>query len=266
MLPVQYVFHFSNKMYQKSLQKRLREFKQAEDHYAIYRYNCAESDLETISKEVAAVYPLINHLYRFKPQEKIQFAVYARKADLQNIMHLDTENTPMGIYWLGQIHLLAPAAWIVGAEEERNCAFRLLGPVAHEYTHYVIDYQTRGNYPRWLSEGLAQYTEQALAKMPPFSSECLLREDYYTLDELEYCFDFLRDQPLAYLESLLAGEILIEQYSFGYVRKILQELKTGKGLEEILYCEKLNYPTLNLLLREKLAQLRKNFAQSLVET
>lgn len=108
MLPVQYVFHFSNKMYQKSLQKRLREFKQAEDHYAIYRYNCAESDLETISKEVAAVYPLINHLYRFKPQEKIQFAVYARKADLQNIMHLDTENTPMGIYWLGQIHLLAP--------------------------------------------------------------------------------------------------------------------------------------------------------------
>ena len=86
MLPVQYVFHFSNKMYQKSLQKRLREFKQAEDHYAIYRYNCAESDLETISKEVAAVYPLINHLYRFKPQEKIQFAVYARKADLQNII------------------------------------------------------------------------------------------------------------------------------------------------------------------------------------
>ena len=144
MLPVQYVFHFSNKMYQKSLQKRLREFKQAEDHYAIYRYNCAESDLETISKEVAAVYPLINHLYRFKPQGKIQFAVYARKADLQNIMHLDTENTPMGIYWLGQIHLLAPAAWIAGAEEERNCAFRLLGPVAHEYTHYVIDYQTRG--------------------------------------------------------------------------------------------------------------------------
>ena len=93
-----------------------------------------------------------------------------------------------------------------------------------------------------------------------------MREDYYTLDELEYCFDFLRDQPLAYLEALLAGEILIEQYSFGYVRKILQELKTGKGLEEILYCEKLNYPTLNLLLREKLAQLRKNFAQSLVET
>ena len=77
---------------------------------------------------------------------------------------------------------------------------------------------------------------------------------------------FLRDQPLAYLEALLAGEILIEHYSFGYVRKILQELKTGKGLEEILYCEKLNYPTLNLLLREKLAQLRKNFAQSLAET
>ena len=266
MLAAQYMFNWSNNLYQKHLQKKLKEYKRQSTSAAEYTYNCSEADFALIKGEFAQIYPLVNHLYRFMPKNKISIVIYDEQTKMQQIVHWQSNSVPMGIYWLGQIHVLAPSVWILGSEEERACSFSLLGPMAHEYTHYVIDYLTRGNYPRWLSEGLAQYTEQALAKMPPFYTKSLMSEEYYALEELDKYFDFLPDQPLAYLESLLAGEILIEQYSFEFVRRLLQKLKNGGELYKILAKEKLNYPTLNLLLREKLKIMRKNFAQSIAES
>ena len=135
--------------------------------------------------------------------------------------------------------------------------FRLLGPVAHEYTHYVIDHLTFGNYPRWLSEGLAQFTEQILAKAPPIQAQSLLNEDFYSIDDLESHFDLLPNQSLAYMEALFLCEILIEQLTFNYIRQLLHKLQNGCKFFKLLSDSRLNYPTLNLLLQERLAQKRK---------
>ena len=266
MLAVQYTFDLSNSVYQKHLHKKIRAFTHVTTAEAEYAYDCSQEDFALVRQEFEQIYPSVNRLYRYVPKRKIPIVIYNDRLKMQQIMHWQSKSVPMGIYWLGQIHILAPSAWLGGGEEEQACGFRLLGPMAHEYTHYVVDYLTRGNYPRWLSEGLAQYTEQAMAKIPPFYLQSMEGEEYYTLEELEKCFDFLPNQPLAYLESLLAGEILIEQQSFEYVRRLLKSLKAGRRFNRLLAEEMLNYPTFNLLLREKLTNVRKNFAQSMAET
>lgn len=259
------IFELTNTLYRHHLLRRLHDFAVLDDYYAQYHYTCNQADLAIIRKEFSSVYPPINRLYRFKPPQKIPFIIYKDPLQMQNIIHSPIKQLPMGIYWLGQIHILAPSAWLDGDEQEKKCAFELLGPIAHEYTHYIIDYATYGNYPKWFSEGLAQYTEQLLAKLPPYSATALLSEDYYALEEIEYYFDLLPNQQLVYLEAFLAVLIIIERFSFDFIRQLLDILKNGDKMMSILSAKNLNYPTFNLLLQAKLKNIRKNFAQSGLE-
>lgn len=256
------IFALTNTLYRHKLLRRLHDFTVLDDYYAQYHYTCNQADLDEIRKEFSYVYPLINRLYRFKPPQKISLIIYKDPLQMQNIIHSPIKQLPMGIYWLGQIHILAPSAWLSGDEQEKKCAFELFGPIAHEYTHYIIDYATYGNYPKWFSEGLAQYTEQLLAKSPPYTTDSLLNNDCYTLEELEYYFDLLPNQQLVYLEAFLAVLIIIERFSFDFVRQSLDLLKNGEQLMRILSHKNLNYSTFNLLLQTKLKNIRKNFAQS----
>lgn len=260
-----YTFSWTNSFYLKRRQKQLAPYHLKETPHFYFYHSGAAEDLLLVQQEFANIYQPINNLYYFKPETKVPVIIYDTSALMNKALHWHSKAVPMGIYWLGQINILAPSAWISCSVAEQECIFRLLGPVAHEYTHYVIDHLTFGNYPRWLSEGLAQFTEQALAKLPPISPETLLCEDYYPLADLEDNFDFLPNQPLAYLESLLAGEILIEQFSFAFVRQLLRQLRDGKDFYKLMNASRLNYPTFNLLLQAKLADKRKIFLQSMTQ-
>lgn len=259
------IFELTNTLYRHKLLRHLHDFTVLDDNYAHYHYTCNQADLAEIRKEFSYVYPLINRLYHFTPPQKASLIIYKDPLQMQNIIHSPIKQLPMGIYWLGQIHILAPSAWLDGDEQEKKCAFQLFGPIAHEYTHYIIDYATYGNYPKWFSEGLAQYTEQLLAKLPPYSTSCFLSNDYYALEEIEYHFDLLPNQQLVYLESFLAVLIILENFSFDFVRQLLDLLKYGDNLMAILTHKNLNYPTFNLLLQAKLKNIRKIFAQSMPE-
>lgn len=255
------LFEMSNNLYSRKIAKSLRDFTYFEDDWAVYHYSCEQDDLTEVITEFKSVYPAINRLYDFEPPKKVSIIIYKDSGQMQNIVHSRIKILPMGIYWLGQMHILAPSAWIAGDRHERKCAFSLFGPMAHEYTHYVIDYVSYGNYPKWLSEGLAQYTEQSLAKLPPYNTDSLLGEDFYAIEEMEYYFDILPNQQLVYLEAFLAVDIIIEKYSFAFVRQMLHLLKNGERFRAILNAKNLNYPTFNLLLQAKLRTIRKIFAQ-----
>lgn len=256
-------FNLTNDLYRKKRRKHLSAYRLEETAHFCFYHRGAEEDLALVCQEFDGIYRPVNELYQFRPESKVPIVVYDTSALMNKALHWRARTVPMGVYWLGQINILAPSAWISGSWAERECVFRLLGPAAHEYTHYVIDHLTFGNYPRWLSEGLAQFTEQTLAKLPPLAPETLICEDYYPLTDLDDNFDLLPNQPLAYLESLLAGEILIEQFSFGFIRRLLRQLREGQKISRLLDASRLNYPTLNLLLKARLAEKRKIFLQSM---
>ena len=256
-----YTFSLSNKLYQRSRQKKLAPFTLEETSRFLYYHHGNTADLNLVQNEFNAIYNPINRLYQFPPQAKVPVIIYDSPELMKDALHWRSTAAPMGIYWLGYINILAPSAWITSPPSERECVFRLLGPVAHEYTHYVIDHLTFGNYPRWLSEGLAQFTEQLLAKSPPVSPKSLLNDDFYSLDDLENHFDLLPNQGLAYMEALFLGEILIEQLSFDFIRQLLRKLQSGNKFFKLLNTSRLNYPTLNLLLQNRLAERRKILLQ-----
>lgn len=254
-------FSWSNKIYTRSRQKKLDSFTLEESSHFLYYHRSASPDVDLVRNEFNAIYAPINRLYQFTPPDKVPVIIYDSPKLMKEALHWRSAAAPMGIYWLGYINILAPSAWISSSPAELECVFRLLGPVAHEYTHYVIDHLTYGNYPRWLSEGLAQFTEQLLAKSPPVSPRSLLNEDFYSLDDLESHFDLLPNQGLAYMEALFLGEILVEQLSFSHIRWLLHKLQGGSKFFKLLRNSRLNYPTLNLLLQNRLWEKRKFLLQ-----
>ena len=77
--------------------------------------------------------------------------------------------------------------------EERDAFFCQQGPIAHEYIHLLVDYQTRGNYPRWLTEGLAQFGERHLVGVQAEEGVDLPLQ--FSLDELNKRFEMcIRDR------------------------------------------------------------------------
>ena len=71
---------------------------------------------------------------------------------------------------------------------------------------------TRGNYSRWLTEGLAQYIERdftGFVLAEPLPEE---KKDIYSLTQLDRTFDQRPNQVLAYWQSLETVDYLIEQH------------------------------------------------------
>ena len=104
--------------------------------------------------------------------------------------------------------------------------------MAHEYTHLVIDEKTKGNYPRWFSEGLAQYVEQSLnyfTTQAPRDKTIM-----YSFEQLEDNFDQQVDQERAYWQSLQAVTYIIDTFGVEMIDEILVRLARGHRFETIL--------------------------------
>lgn len=136
----------------------------------------------------------------------------------------------MGVYWTGTIRLLSPNVWLPSnAGVDREVVFAKLNPIAHELTHFILDYMTSGNYPRWFTEGLAQWIEYDVSGFLWLEPQNKLDQDLYTLYELDNRFDQLMNQSLAYRQSHLIVEYMASTYGNEKIGELIQHLAAGSS-------------------------------------
>jgi len=208
------------------------------EHFLVkYRQGDEEIAVLTLNEAERVYYPLGQYFGCF-PDKKVQIAIYQDRASLNRVFGWGSDEGAMGVYWSGVIRLLSPNEWLDELpSEERDAFFCQQGPIAHEYIHLLVDYQTRGNYPRWLTEGLAQYGEKKLAGVQTEEGVDLpLR---FSLDELNKNFDDSQWQDYCYAVSEDLVGFLIKNYGSDKVPLLLNELGRGADLDKSfnrVYC------------------------------
>ncbi|HWI54391.1 MAG TPA: hypothetical protein VNT57_01755, partial [Desulfobacteria bacterium] len=143
------------------------------------------------------------------------------------------DESAMGVYWTGVIRVLSPDAWVDEDDPDKfREVFESEGPIAHEFTHLVVDYLTKGNYTRWFTEGIAQYEEERLTGYQMEYRKIKHPGQLYPLSKMDNDFDNLKDQGLAYYESLQAVNYIVDRYGEEGLQKVLKDLGSGYTLEK----------------------------------
>lgn len=160
-------------------------------------------DAVLILKAAEAAYPLVAEKVGGMPPGTIPVVAHASSTSLQEAFGWTSLQPAAGVYWGGVVRVLAPSAWIESTDDrEKAEIYAATNPLAHELTHYALDYRTNGNYPRWFSEGLAQRVEYQATGFLLAGPQPAAPQYGYSLKQLEAGFDHLPDQTLAYQISL----------------------------------------------------------------
>jgi len=202
------------------------------EHFRI-KYTPADQDIVAMIAEAAetAYIPVTNEL-GYAPHGKTLIMVQPNKNELRKAFGWSGNESAMGVYWGGVIQLLSPHVWLSGGASVQE--FIHSGPMVHEYTHLVFDHLTNGNYPRWFTEGLAQYTEYRVNHYEWQTADNNLDGKLYTMTELEGDFDKLPNQSLAYRQSLAAVRYIAQAYGEDKLREIIKGLQAGQSLDKVI--------------------------------
>jgi hypothetical protein len=199
----------------------------------VLRYTDKDKELAPLVLEMAEDYlSRVEQILGFNHSEqRIPLVLYADEESLNKCFGWTGDKSAVGVYWAGTIRLVSPRAWADVLPEdtaELKRIFQKEGPLAHELTHLLVDETTGGNYPRWLTEGLAQYVEEKISGFtlsePASSSKAAL----YSFSALDGGFDEQPDQLLAYWQSFQAVRHLLEQYGREKMINLLECLKKGE--------------------------------------
>lgn len=191
----------------------------------------AELVLETAER----FYRPVTGDFGFTPRARVPIILYSSREELNKSFGWEAKESAMGVYWAGAIRVLSPTAWVIDTEPARvKETFISSGPMAHELTHLMVDYLTGGNYPRWFTEGLAQYEEYKLTGFEFNDTAGSLRQPLYSMKDLTVDFDNLPNQSLAYRESLAAVRYIVHQYGEGALYELLKELRLGQDFSQAM--------------------------------
>ena len=179
-------------------------------------------------------YDAVAEIMNYRPQNKVLLIIYPDQKTLNKSFGWAGDKSTAGAYWAGSVRILSPLA-LAGEEKDDvriKSVFLTQGPVSHELAHYVIDEKTGGNYPRWLSEGLAQYVEEKITGFRLEVPSLEQQKELYPLSQMDRGFDNLPDQTLAYWQSLHTVNFLLDRYGMEKMQDLLTALQTGLKLEQ----------------------------------
>jgi len=231
--PQMWVYPLVRQAMQMKVNYETRQMQVRETEHFRIKYTAVDEDtIPMIAAAAEAAYVPVTHELSYAPPGKTLILVQPNKDELRQAFGWSGNESAMGVYWGGVIQLLSPHVWLnTGASVEE---FIHSGPLVHEYTHLVFDYITNGNYPRWFTEGLAQYSEYRVNAYEWKTKTNQFNRKLYTMAELDHDFDNLPDQSLAYRESLAAIRYIDEVYGDKKLQDIIQGLKMGQSMESTL--------------------------------
>jgi len=211
-----------------------RSWQEMRGNHFIIRYTPQDNNVAGLVLQVAeSSFEPISQKFSYSPNKRTLIVVYPTKESLNRSFGWEADESAMGVYWAGVIRVLSPNDWIEGKNsQELARIFESEGPVAHEFTHLLVDYAAGGNYTRWLTEGIAQYEEGRLTGYRMDHPKITAVEQMYPLDDMDRNFDNLNNQNLAYYQSLQAVNYLVQQYGGEAIGELLTHLGYGFTMDE----------------------------------
>jgi len=210
-----------------SMTWKTRHWQELEGEKFILRFQPGDKNVAKMVLDTAEeAYGPVNKTLRFNPKEKVPIILYPDTVALNRSFGWAANESAMGVYWAGVIRILSPNYWIEEGDMEKR--FRSEGPMSHEYAHFIVDYIAGGNYPRWLTEGIAQQVER---KVTGFEMALTGKTEIYYLDQMDKGFDLLPNQSAAYRQSLAMVDFLVNEYGEDALGQILQALGKGENLD-----------------------------------
>ncbi|MDD3652676.1 MAG: peptidase MA family metallohydrolase [Desulfotomaculaceae bacterium] len=201
------------------------------EHFRVKFMPGNRAEAELILETAEYFYLPVTADFGFSLRNKIPIILYPSRETLNKSFGWDAKENAMGVYWAGTIRVLSPGIWAGDNDTGKlKETFFSSGPMAHELTHLVVDYLTRGNYPRWFTEGIALHEEYKLTGYVIKSAEGSLQQQHYSVDELTVNFDKLSDQTLAYAESFAAVQYIVQNFGEVTLLELIFELGKGNSL------------------------------------
>jgi len=208
-------------------------WQQIEDSIFVVRYRGDVETARLVQETSHLFHPQICEDFSFRSGKKILIVVYPSREELNASFGWPASENAMGVYWGGVIRVLAPEAWVRENDPVLvKQVFQQSGPMAHEMTHLVLDYLARGNYPRWFTEGIAQYVEFKITGFMLGHEAGILSRGLYPLKKMDRNFDSLPDQTLAYRQSLSAIEYIVTVYGEEGMHNIINNLARGLSFND----------------------------------
>jgi len=209
------------------------EYKSLTGEHATVLFTDRDSTTAPLVLEAADdVYDKVAASVGFTPPGLVPVIVRPDRATLQRAFGWSSGESALGVYKSGVIQVLSPHAWLhVTGAAARRSAFVHLNPLAHELTHYVLDYATQGNYPRWFTEGLAQRVEYQITGYLWLDPAGSVRQHLYSLQEMADNFDDLANQALAYRESYLLVDYVAQRWGESALQQLVQDLAHQRSFD-----------------------------------
>lgn len=229
--PQMWLYPFVRQAAEAKINFETRQMAVYETPHFIIKYTAADQDMvEMVAQAAEAAYNPVTQMINYAPGEKTLVLIYPDKAQLRQAFGWSGDQSAMGVYWGGVIQILSPREWLKAGESTSE--FIRTGPMLHEFTHLVFDHVTSGNYPRWFTEGLAQYVEYQENDYEWITRDNQLRGNIYTMDQLDDDFDALPNQALAYREAFAAVRYIAEVHGEDKLQTVINALKAGKTIEQ----------------------------------
>jgi len=231
-LPKIWVYPLSQNLTKDYESQKFEALQIQESAHFLIKYHIEDKAIvPMVTAAAEQAYEPVTRSLDYTPAEKSTIVIMSNRQEMQKSLGWSADQSAMGVFWAGMIQVLSPHAWMnTDSAGTQTDSFIKNGPLAHEFTHLIVDAIARGNYPRWFTEGVAQYQEYRLNGYEWITSTNTLQSNLYTLNEMEQDFDGLPNQSLAYRESFAAVRYLYETYGDESVRKILKELSRGKTM------------------------------------